>query len=210
MSLAQHSRRAASLPAVAGLPRSAVLCESLRSLPLCVILEPLSSTLRRSPFRRPRRPGMPRIGADRRHSQLQQILPLQLQLDEFFRSVDYGGLKWHLSPFRISTSKNLCIFCISLIRGQLKSSIINTSKKNGSKLPRINTSKKRAGGWVVVEFRPPRGNRSRARNGMSSTGTPACVHLVFGGSADGKRSKGTQPGVAVLRKAGAGRQRRTR
>jgi hypothetical protein len=69
----------------------------------------------------------------------------QLQLHEIPGSVDYRRLTWHLSPFRINTSKNLCTFCISLIRGHLKSPIINTSIKTRSKSPRINTSEKRVG-----------------------------------------------------------------
>jgi hypothetical protein len=70
----------------------------------------------------------------------------QLQLAAFPRSVDYRGLKWHLSPFRINTSKNLCTFCISLISGHLKSPIINTSKIFDFKPPIISTSKKTGGG----------------------------------------------------------------
>jgi len=72
----------------------------------------------------------------------------QLQLAAFPRSVDYAGLKSDLSPFRINTSKNSCTFRISLISGQLKSPIINTSANSGFKLFIINTSKKH-GGWGV-------------------------------------------------------------
>jgi len=54
----------------------------------------------------------------------------------------------NISPFKINTSKNLRDFCISLIDGRLKSSVINTSMKNDFKPPIINTSKKRVGGWV--------------------------------------------------------------
>ena len=80
------------------------------------------------------------------HIYLQQILPLQLQLAAFLRSVDYRGLRWHLSLFRINTSKNFCAFRISLISGHLKSPIINTSVNFDFKLSRINTSKKTGGG----------------------------------------------------------------
>jgi hypothetical protein len=80
--------------------------------------------------------------------QLQHNLPLQLQLHAFLRSVDYGGLMWHLSPCRINTSKNSCTFCISLITRDLKSPIINTSMKNALNSSGINTSKKQAGGWL--------------------------------------------------------------
>ena len=53
-----------------------------------------------------------------------------------------------LTPFRINTSKNFRVFCISLICGQLKSSTINTSVIFDSKPPTINTSTK-TGGWGV-------------------------------------------------------------
>jgi len=82
------------------------------------------------------------------HIYLQQILPLQLQLAAFLRSVDYRGLRWHLSLFRINTSKNFCAFRISLISGRLKSPIINTSVNFDFKFSRINTSTK-TGGWGV-------------------------------------------------------------
>jgi len=80
------------------------------------------------------------------HIYLQQILPLQLQLAAFLRSVDYRGLRWHLSLFRINTSKNFCAFRISLISGRLKSPIINTSVNFDFKFSRINTSTKTGGG----------------------------------------------------------------
>ena len=50
-----------------------------------------------------------------------------------------------LSLFRINTSKNFRHFCISLINGRLKSSIINTSVNFDFKLSRINTSTKTGG-----------------------------------------------------------------
>ncbi len=62
------------------------------------------------------------------HIYLQQILPLQLQLAAFLRSVDYRGLRWHLSLFRINTSKNFCAFRISLISGHLKRDYILDTK----------------------------------------------------------------------------------
>ena len=74
----------------------------------------------------------------------------QLQLAPFPRSVDYRGLRSHLSPFRINTSKNFRTFCISLISGHLKSPIINTSTIFDFKLPRINTSRKTGGGGPVA------------------------------------------------------------
>ena len=74
----------------------------------------------------------------------------QLQLAAFLRSADYRGLNWHLSPFRINTSKNLCAFCISLISGRLKSPIMNTSMKNDSNSSIINTSKKPGVGGPVA------------------------------------------------------------
>ena len=52
----------------------------------------------------------------------------------------------YLSIFKINTSKNSCTFCISLISGHLKSSIINTSMIFDFKPSIINTSKKH-GGW---------------------------------------------------------------
>ena len=70
----------------------------------------------------------------------------QLQLAAFLRSVDCRGLMSNLSPFKINTYRNFCTFCISLIRGHLKSSIINTSVNFDFKLPIINTSKKKGGG----------------------------------------------------------------
>ena len=84
----------------------------------------------------------------------------QLQLHEIPRSVDYGALIWHLSPFRINTSKNSRTFCILLIRGQLNSPIINTSAKKRSKSPGINTSEKTGGGgsscnWLQLGLRGP-------------------------------------------------------
>jgi hypothetical protein len=70
----------------------------------------------------------------------------ELQLHTFPRSVDSRRLKWDLTSFRINTSKNLCTFCISLIGGQLKSPIINTSTNFDFKFSRINTSTKHGGG----------------------------------------------------------------
>jgi hypothetical protein len=61
------------------------LCESRRSPRLSVILRSISPSL---PCR-----------------QLQQTLPLQLQLHALLRSVDYRRLMCHLTPFRINTSK---------------------------------------------------------------------------------------------------------
>ena len=52
----------------------------------------------------------------------------------------------NLTPFKINTSRNLCTFCISLIRSHLKPPIINTSVNFDFKLPRINTCKKTGGG----------------------------------------------------------------
>jgi hypothetical protein len=89
------------------------------------------------------------------HFRLQRILPLQLQLAAFLRSVDYRGLKWHLSSFRINTSKNLCRFCISLNYRDLKSPTINTSMKNDFKFSRINTSTKTGGGGVQLQLELP-------------------------------------------------------
>jgi hypothetical protein len=89
----------------------------------------------------------------------------QLQLATFPRSVDYRGLNWNLSPFRINTSKKLCIFHISFISGHLKSSIINTSMKNASKSSIINTSKKHGGGvgaQLQLQLQLATGRRARS------------------------------------------------
>jgi hypothetical protein len=79
-------------------------------------------------------------------AQLQQNLPLQLQLHAFLRSVDYGGLMWHLTPLRINTSKSFRTFRIALTTRDLKPPIINTSMKNALNSSRINTSKRQPGG----------------------------------------------------------------
>ncbi len=122
---------------------ASVLRESLCPLPLCVIFSRPSTPPRRSPVRRPPPSrSAPAIRRDRRTASCNS----QLQLATFPRSVDYAGLKSNLSPFRINTSKNSCIFYISLISGQLKSSIINTSMKNDFKFFIITTSEK-TGGW---------------------------------------------------------------
>jgi hypothetical protein len=52
----------------------------------------------------------------------------------------------NVTTFKINTSKNSCTFCISLIRGHLKSSIISTSVNFDFKPPIINTSEKTGGG----------------------------------------------------------------
>ena len=109
------------------LSSSVVLRESPRSLHLCVIFRPLSFSPRR-PSTSCSCPGKPPICTDRRQCYLQLKLPLQLQLHEFPRSVDYGGLMWHLSPFKINTSKNYCTFCIAFITNHFNSPRINTSK----------------------------------------------------------------------------------
>lgn len=84
----------------------------------------------------------------------------------------------HLSPFKISTSKNSCAFCISLINGQLKSPVINTSKKNALKSPRIKTSKKQVGGWVCsgkASLRIAHADRLLAKLGEQKTGVAAVL-----------------------------------
>jgi hypothetical protein len=111
----------------------------------------------------------------------------QLQLAAFLRSADYRGLNWHLSPFRINTSKNLCAFCISLISGHLKSVIINTSVNFDLKPPRINTSKKQGGGGPVatpvatgnsIPAESTAGRRLQPRSGESAVADDICVaHL---------------------------------
>jgi len=109
------------------LSSSVVLRESPRSLRLCVIFAPLPYSPCR-PSTPCSCPGKPPIRTDRRCVQLQQKLPLQLQLHEFPRSVDYGGLMWDLTPFKINTSKNYCTFCIAFITNHFNSPRINTSK----------------------------------------------------------------------------------
>jgi len=91
-----------------------------------------------------------------------------LQLATFLRSVDYRGLKWHLSPFRINTSKILCTFCISLIYGHFKSPIINTSTKNDFMSPGINTSRKTGGGGSSCNSSCNWEFAARARRGESA------------------------------------------
>jgi len=76
----------------------------------------------------------------------------------------------NLTPFKINTSKNSCAFRISLISGQLKSSIINTSVNFVFKLPIINTSKKTGGGGPVatpVATGDERFTRVRTRSGRA-------------------------------------------
>jgi len=127
------------------LSSSVVLRESPRSLHLCVIFRPLSFSPRR-PSTSCSCPGKPPICTDRRQCYLQLKLPLQLQLHEFPRSVDYGGLMWHLTPLRINTSKSFRTFRIALTTRDLKPPIINTSMKNALNSSRINTSKRQPGG----------------------------------------------------------------
>jgi hypothetical protein len=104
----------------------------------------------------------------------------QSQLAAFPRSVDYGGLKWHLSPFKINTSKNVCTFRISLISGHLKSLVINTSVNFDFKPPIINTSKKQGGGGSSCnsscnwDFESRAQSRPQVRRGGDLSGIRAC------------------------------------
>jgi len=57
-----------------------------------------------------------------------------------------------LTHFRINTSKYFRVFCISLISGQLKSSVMNTSAIFDVNLPRINTSTKTGGRGLQLQL----------------------------------------------------------
>ena len=128
-----------SLPSSAPARRGGNLCGSQR---LCVIFffVPSSDANRRLP-------AALRCGSHRRASHTASCNKLQLY--EFLGSVDFRGLKWHLSPFRINTSKNYRTFRIALIANKFNSPRINTSTNLHSKSPRINTSKKEAGGYPL-------------------------------------------------------------
>ena len=132
-----------------------------------------------------------------------------LQLRDFPRSVDYGGLMRRLSPFRINTSKKSRHSRIAFITKDFKFTGINTSEKNGSKSSGINTSKKQGrgeGGTSEVNkithpaFSPRRLIcTSRAHHDSA----PAGRHkLAFFASRPGREAQGACPPCSWRRSPG--------
>jgi len=180
MSLTQIS------PDAARLPRLVLLCATLHSRRLIVILNSPSASPHRLALPRPRlrRPTVTRTAPLSRAASCNS----QLQLAAFLRSVDDRGLNWTLSPFRINTSKKLCTFCISLICGHLKSPIINTSVNFDFKLPIINTSKKSGGGGSSCNSSCNWGFTGHDHNARPMASAP-----------DGTRRKGAQKSAKAHR-----------
>jgi len=118
--------------------RGSDLREPLRSPRLCVVLERAVTLV--APFADA--PAAPTRRGDQRRPHLRPLL----QVRELPRSVDYGRLMWHLTPFRINTSSKSRHSRIALIANDFKPTRLNTSAIVPPKPPRINTSKKQGRG----------------------------------------------------------------
>jgi len=101
----------------------------------------------------------------------------------------------HLSPFRINTSKKLRHLCIALIANDFKFTRINTSEKNSSKPPVINTSKKQGRG----EGYPSRSPTIQSPNGelAERIDVGRASHAAFGNDrGDKTRGRDVERGIA--------------